>query len=727
MSEKKLSDKAKAYGKWSDELTKAKKWFEKFQKTGDKVVKAFLDERTAQDDEFGATSSRINLFHSNVVTLMSMLYGQIPKVEVTRRYADANDDIARVASEMLTRILNTDIEFAGEDIACVFRSGLQDRLIVGLGTARLKYQISEQKVTKEAIRGPDGAEMAPEYEETVIQSEWVDTVYTHWKDVLWSPARTHAEIRWKAYRSYLRKEVFKKRFPNADTSKITFASKGPIDPKGPDDEKQVPEVEVWEIWDKETRCVYWWTEGLQEILDEVHDPLELEGFFPEPPPLIANTTTQRYLPRADYVLAQDLYREIDELETRITMLTRACKLVGVYDKSQEAVKRIFTEGVENDLIPVDNWAAFAEKGGLEGVIAWVPIKEVADVIAVLTDKQNNRIQQLYQVTGMNDIMRGAANADTGRVSATQRKLEANYGSIRIEALQNDFARWVGDIQGIKAEIIAKHYSAESIIEQSNIMATPDAQHAQAAVALIKDPAKARWRIQVRPETLAIADYAQLKQDRVEYINAMATYLQSSAPMYELIPESMPMLVQLMKWGLAGFRGSSEIEGVIDSELDKLQKQPPKPKEDPAAQKMQAEVQKMQMEMQMEAQKQQAETQRQQQKFAAEMQAQQQKFQLEMQKAQMEIQFMREKFMLELQMKRQELGLKVEEAQVKAQMSQQEQAAQFAFNTAERAAETQANREDREHAQKVEMESGDAELARDKQRAKLKPKKSSDNA
>lgn len=716
-----MNDKSELYKKWQDELETAKKWFRKFQKDGDKIVKAYLDERTSQDDEFGMTSSRLNLFHSNVTTLMAMLYGQIPKVEVTRRFADANDDAARVASNMLTRILNTDIEFAGEDIACVFRNGLQDRLIVGLGTARLKYEIFEQKVQVPAILGDDGAEQAPAYEENKIQEEWVDTVYTHWKDVLWSPARTYKEIRWKAYRSYLRKEEFKKRFPKVDVSKITFSSKGPIKPKQADDEKETPEAEVWEIWDKTHKCVYWWTEGYEEILDKVDDPLEVEGFFPEPPPLISNTTTQRYIPRADYALAQDLYREIDELETRITMLTRACKVVGVYDKSQEAIKRIFSEGVENDLIPADNWAAFAEKGGIEGSISWVPIKEVAEVISVLTDKQNNRIQQLYQVTGMNDIMRGAANADTGRVSATQRKLEANYGSIRIEALQNEFARWVGDLQAIKAEIIAKHYQPQSIIEQSNIMATPDAQWAEQAVALIKDPAKARWRIQVRPETLAIADYAQLKQDRVEYINGIATFLQSAAPMYELIPESMPMLVKLMKWGLAGFRGSSEIEGVIDSELDKLEKQPPQQKPDPTAQKAQAEIQKMQMEMQMEQQNQQAETQRQQQKFQAEMQAQQQKFQLEVQKMKMEIEFMREKFMLELNMKREELSMKKEEMQVKAQMQQQEQAAQFAFNAAERSAEVEANKEDREHEKNVEMESGDAELRRDKERAKLKPK------
>lgn len=717
MSDVKGSD---LYKHWQQEIDKAKKWFRKFHTTSEKVVKAYLDDRTAQDDEFGMTSSRLNLFYSNITTLMSMLYGQIPKVEAVRRFADPDDDVARVASQMLTRILNTDIEAAGEDIAAVFRNGLQDRLIVGLGTARLQYQMTEQKVSVEAKVDEDGTELAPGYEESKISQEWVDTVYTHWRDIMWSPARTYPEIRWKAFRSYLTKEKFKQRFPKADLKKVTFSSTGSMEPKQPDDDKTCAEAEVWEIWCKDTKTVYWWVEGYEDVLDKVDDPLQLEGFFPEPPPLISNTTTSRYIPKADYALAQDLYREIDELETRITMLTRACKVVGVYDKSQEAIKRIFTEGVENDLIGVDNWAAFSEKGGLDGSITWVPIKEIAEVISVLTDKQNNRIQQLYQVTGMNDIMRGAANADTARISATQRKLEANYGSIRIEALQNEFARWVGDLQSIKAEIIARHYSEQSIIEQSNIMVTPDAQYAAEAVKLIKDPLRARWKISVRPETLAIADYAQLKQDRVEYINGMATFLQSAAPMVELMPESVPMLTQLMKWGLAGFRGSNEIEAVIDSELDRMQKNPAPQKPDPEAQKAQAEMQKMQMEMQMQREDHQAEMQMEQQKLAN-----------QNQKMQMEIQFMQQKFELELQKLRMELGFKQQEAALKAQTTQQEQAAQFAFNTAERqteaefnrqerADEAKFNREDREHEQQVSMEQGEADLRRKKAEAKLRP-------
>lgn len=693
-----MSEENDLYKKWQNELDTSQKWFRRFHKMGDKVTKAFLDDRTAQDDEFGETATKLNLFYSNIITLMSMLYGRVPKVEVDRRFADPDDDVARVASEILTRILNTDIEAAGEDIASVFRNGIQDRLIVGLGTARLQYQIFEETNVTPAKYGPNQEELAPEVSETSVAQEWTDTVYTHWRDVLWSPARTHPEIWWKAYRSYLTKEKFKKRFPKIPLDKITFSSKGPIFPKLAEDEKEVNQVEIWEIWDKDHKCVYWWTKCYDKILDHVDDPLELEGFFPEPPPLVSNITTMRYLPKPDYALAADLYREIDELETRISMLTRACKVVGIYDKSNEGIKRIFTEGVENDLIAVDNWASMAEKGGIEGAIDWVPIKEIAEVIAVLTEKQNNKIQQLYQVTGMNDIMRGAAQAGSERVSATQRKLEANYGSIRIEALQNEFARWVGDLQSIKAEIIAKHYQPQSILEQSNIMSTPDAQFAEQAVALIKDPLRARWKITVRPETLAIADYAQLKQDRVEYINGMATFLQSSAPILELEPGSKDMLIQLMKWGLAGFRGSSEIEGVIDSEMEKMRKNPPPPKPDPAEMKAKAEMEKMKMEMQMEQQSQQMEMQMQQQKIQAEMQRDQQKFQLEMEKLKMELQFMQQKFQMEIQMKQAELGIKVQTAQVEAEAANQEQQAQFEFNTAER-----------EH-----------ELAVQKEQAKIKP-------
>lgn len=644
--------------RWASELTAAKGFFRRWHKEADKVVKKFLDERTQEQDEWGELTTRLNLFHANITTLMSMLYGKIPKVEVDRRFADADDNAARVAGMILTRVLNTDIEEAGEDMASVFRQGLQDRLLPGLGSARVQYQCNTKKQQVPPIHHPQTGELLAEgYEEEIKDTEWTDIVYTHWKDILWNQCRTHGELRWKAYRSYMDKEAVLKRFPDADLSRINFNEKGPV-PKSRG-EKQYdinPQAEIWEIWSRSDHKVYWYTEGIQEILDEKEDPLQLRGFWSEPPPFIANLTTTKFLPKSDYSIAQDLYRDIDKLQTRISLLTDACKLVGIYDKSQESIKRIFTEGIENDLIPVDNWAMFAEKGGLKGLIDWVPLDAVTNTIAVLTEKQNDKVAQLYQVTGMNDIMRGAAQS-SDRTSATRDQLEASYGSIRVEALQNEFARWVGDLQALKVEIIARFYDPQTILEQSNVMATEDAQYAQEAIALIKNTDQFRWRVTVRPETLAIADYAQLKQDRTEYINALALFMQSAAPLLQMDPGSLPSLLKLLKWGLAGFRGSNEIEGVIDQDIARLEKQPPQQKPDPAMAKAQAD-------MQMAAQDHQAKMQQNQQKAQQDMQVAQQDHEQKVAQN-------RDKHAQEMKQNAQEFQLKIAEMQqqFKIDMSQ----------------------------------------------------------
>jgi hypothetical protein len=48
----------------------------------------------------------LNLFTANTQTLESLLFGKTPQVDVERKYADSADDIARVAAEILERLLN---------------------------------------------------------------------------------------------------------------------------------------------------------------------------------------------------------------------------------------------------------------------------------------------------------------------------------------------------------------------------------------------------------------------------------------------------------------------------------------------------------------------------------------------------------------------------------------------------------------------------------------------
>jgi hypothetical protein len=120
--------------------------------------------------------------------------------------------------------------------------------------------------------------------------------------------------------------------------------------------------------------------------------------------------------------------------------------------------------------------------------------------------------------------------------------------------------------------------------------------------LLKNPEMARLKVVIRPETVAMVDYAQLKQERTEYINALAVFMQSAAPLLEQDPAMMPYLMRLLQWGLSGFKGSSEIEGVIDKAIDAAERKAKEPQpEDPAAAAAAAEHQ---MAMQMEQLKQQ---------------------------------------------------------------------------------------------------------------------------
>jgi hypothetical protein len=108
--------------------------------------------------------------------------------------------------------------------------------------------------------------------------------------------------------------------------------------------------------------VCWVAKGYPLSLDERDDPLELEGFFPCPKPLMATTTTGSLIPVPDYCEYEDQAQELDNLTQRIYLLTKACKAVGVFNAEFKELARMFSEGVDNKLFPVTAWAAMSRKG-----------------------------------------------------------------------------------------------------------------------------------------------------------------------------------------------------------------------------------------------------------------------------------------------------------------------------------------------------------------------------
>ena len=612
------------YEYWQTELKASERQLKTFRNMGTKIVKRYLGGSSQQRDTGQDTRTgnfRLNLFHSNVITLESMLYGNLPKVRVSRRYNDANDDVGRVASLIVERLLTNDIQDNGKEYNSVLRAVLQDRLLPGMGVARLRYEI-ETKTNEYGI-------------EELVKEE-VPADYYHWRDVAWGWARTFSGVPWIGFRSYLRKDAVAERFGEEAADLVQLKGEGVVadtTEEGQSDEEDSPwqKAEIWEIWDKERRQVVWLSPGYDKVLDTQPDPLGLSGFYPCPPFFLANQTTSLYVPTSDFTLAQDLYNEIDTLQTRISVITEAVKVVGVYDRSAEGIQRMFKEGTDNDLIPVDNWALFAEKGGIEGQIDWVPIGEISETLLRLRELRDEAIGLLQQVTGMSDIMRGQLGGQYEGVG--QSELKAKFGSVRVQALQDEFANFASDLLQLKAEIIGLHFSPESIARYANVSSTWDMEYVPAAIQLIKQPDEAKLRVEVKPESLSMVDYAQLKQERTDYLTSMASYLSSVGPIIKEAPAAKPLFLEMMKWGLAGFKGSNDIEGVVDKAIAAAEKESPQ-SSDGEAEKEQA---KSQGQMQLEQLKHQNAMEQLQAKAQADMALREHDAQFDNQKRQMEMQ------------------------------------------------------------------------------------------
>jgi hypothetical protein len=605
-------DPRKLAEKWAKEIDAAERELKPFHEASRKVLQRYLDKRQSIGGVVSDLGSdgifRQNLFWSTVQVMLSNLYAKRPKVDVSRAHKDFGDDAARVAGTIIERILNNDIEKDNCDFDIAVRNGIEDNLIVGLGQMWLIYEVETQKMTVDPMTGqpmpaPEGTPGAEqEYESSPphadidagmepgdvdsplsampqplptfeqITSEAVLADYVHWSDFLYSPARTWEEVRWVARKVRMTKEQLITRFGPEVAERIPLTiektDKGMVRVQN----DPFPKGTVFEVWCRESSSVYWYAKGVPVILDAEADPLHLEGFFPCPKPLMANLTTSALMPVADYHFAQDQYELIDEMTTRAAWLTRAIKAVGVYDKTNDGLKRVFSEAYENQMIPVDNWAAFAEKGGVKGAMDFAPVEQYATALRNLNQEIPLAKQALFEVLGIGDIMRGMTDPNE---TASAQQLKAKFGSTRLELRQWQIANWAAEASRIKAEIMVRHFQPQTLVMQSGIENTPDAPLVPQAMDLLKgDPDQLPYRISIEPDSMAAVDYAEMREARTQYLSSMGGFVQALTPLLQVKPEVAPFMLEMLRWGMVGFKGGKQIESVLDEAIRAAQQPAP---------------------------------------------------------------------------------------------------------------------------------------------------------
>ena len=662
------------YEDWYNCIAQYERTFKEWEGRADKIVKRYRDDSRSRNNP----NAKFNILWSNVQTITPAVFARLPRPDVSRRFRD-NDPIGRVASMMLERALEYEIEHYG-DYASAMKQAVQDRLLGGRGTAWVRYEphiVGEMagmgedapddgfQVTEDTDEAETEGGIYRENEER-IEYECAPVDYVYWRDFGLTVARTWEEVTAVWRKVYMERDALVERFGEELGGKI------PLDTK-PETSKSFNEkmgegsreALIYEIWDKSTGQVIWLSKSMGKVLDTRDDPLQLENFWPCPKPMFSTLTTDSLIPVPDFVLYQDQARQLDTLADRIDGFIQALKVRGVYDASEPSLARLFSEGENNALLPVKNYGAFSEKGGLQGAINLVDIKPIAEGLNMAYQAMEQVKGQIYEIMGIADIQRG--QSDPNETLGAQ-IIKSNNASGRLKTMQHDVVNFATALLQIKAQIICQHFTDDTIVKISGALQLSPQDQAliPQALQLLKDEPAKNFRIEVTTDSMIYQDEQQEKADRMEFLSAVGGFLSQALPAAQATPELTPMLVEMLKFGVTAFKAGKGLEGLIDETADKFRQQQKEAEGQPKPPS--PEMQKLQMQGQMEQAKMQSQSQAKQAEMQMQMQIEQQKMQMQMEleKAKQEYQAQENqlKFQLEEQRNMMDREMEVKVAQMK---------------------------------------------------------------
>ena len=552
-------------------IADAEKAFDSYQSRCDSIDKLYasLDTmaKAVNDREF-------KIFWANMEVLRPTIYSRPPQPVVQPRHRDGKE-LHRKASEMLERVLEMDVE--ADDLHETLKLVRDDLAIASRGVP------------------------------------WVldtgECIHVNRRDFIHDPARKWSEVGWVARRAFMSKKGIKKRFPDCDVTKLKFE-----EIKG-DGEKNAyktsgKKAQVWELWHRGENRVVWVTPDYEKVLDESEPLFDVKGFFPCPRPAYGTLERETLKPVPDFVYYRDQVDEINEFTARISSLAESLRLKGFYAAGASEVGEAIEAAMKATdnkaiLVPVSSAAAFGN-GALKDAIVWLPVKEVAEVIRNLIELRRELIDDVYEISGLSDIMRGAT--DPNETLGAQ-NLKAQFGSVRVRERQGEMARIAVDILRIKAEVYAEEVPADDLLQMAG-MTLDDVQEGQDPVtvemidALLKDQRLRPFVLEVESDSTIAPNEEAEKQSRIEFTQAAGQFIQQAGAMVAQEPRTAPLAAEFLKFMAGGFRAGRELGAVIDDFANEVKEaaneQINKPQEpSPEQQKVMMEMEESQARLQNE--------------------------------------------------------------------------------------------------------------------------------
>lgn len=90
-----------------------------------------------------------------------------------------------------------------------------------------------------------------------------------------------------------------------------------------------------------------------------------------------------------------------------------------------------------------------------------------------------------------------------------------------------------------------------------------------AVELLRSDRSRGFNIDIETDTMVFEDQQAEKQSRIEFIGAISSYLKEAVPAAMMIPAMAPALMEVLMFGVRGFKVGRQLEQVFDDAADQL--------------------------------------------------------------------------------------------------------------------------------------------------------------
>ncbi len=686
--------------RWRAEIRASQKAQQKWIDRGRKIEKLYRDERDERSDR----SRRFNILWANVETLRPAVYMIPPKPRATRRQMD-RDPVARLAAQLLERCLQASCELYGLDHTV--DQMVRDWLLPGRGQAWIVYQptlspmppaqptqlLASNGAAADALApqaplmlpSPEAlAPTAPQPPDEDVTYEEVIADYVPWGDFLHSAgARTWAEVTWVGRRLLFTRAKGRKRFGEAfDKAPMSWKASrsGTARGDGDDERGRISQAEIIEVWDKDSGDVLFVAPDAPDesaILERKPAPIHFRNFYPCPRPLLATTTSESLIPTPDYAQYQDQAQELNTLTARIDKLQKALKVAGLYPAESKEIGKLL-EATEGTMIAVEQWAMHAEDGGTKGMVDWYPVENVIIVLRELYLQRDSAKQNLYEISGIADIMRGVS--DPNETLGAQ-QIKQRWSGTRLRKRQKEVQRVTSEIFNLKAEVIAEVFQFSTILEMASAdqemiakylpQGADPMQFLAEVERMLRNDATRTFQIKVAPDSTLEPDEQAEQQSRSQVVGAIAQILEKGAPLAEKAPEGAKLVGGLLQFVIRAFKDADQLEETISAATEAMANAvaqakanpPPNPEMEKLkieAQGQQADGAYKQQQLQAQAENDQAAHGLEQQKMEAE--AQKTAADLDLKRLQMQAEH--ERTMAEIALKNRELDLKERELAIK---------------------------------------------------------------